>query len=328
MTEALPFSLHPLDPKFVGPKPIEQAPLATIEELQAANKLIIERKRNGHCSYTTVGGTDRAVHIYSTGISHLTEKVPSIVEEIRGLNLPRDTMFAGEMFVDFKGYDDLGKFGGIALSGTENALALQKERRVQLAAFNIIAHKGKSVIHLPYADRLDLLRELFAKRASESIHVVEQLPLTFKAAQEQVLKNRWEGLVVYSKDAGSEFRVDGIKERPPRPDGCWKWKPRSEGDFVVTGWIPSTSKTFMGMVKDFEIAQRDPGTGKLVPWGKVGIGITPAERKKYANNSLYPMVWEVEFERRTPNSRLIGACLKRQRFDKEPKECFSPELTA
>jgi hypothetical protein len=36
------------------------------------------------------------------------------------------------------------------------------------------------------------------------------------------------------------------------------------------------------------------------------------------------MVFEIQFERRTKNRRLILAKIIRQRLDKEPEECFSP----
>jgi ATP-dependent DNA ligase len=322
----VPFSLSPLDGKFVGPKPIEEAPHSTFYELEEKGELIIERKRNGHCSYTTFSGPKKGIEIYSSGINELTAKLPAIVDELRALNVPRNTMIAGELFVDVNGCDDLGTFGSIARSNPDRAVALQEEKRVQLAAFNIIAHKGHSVIHYPYKDRLDMLRELFAKGSSQSVGVVDVLAMKFDEAREQVLRNKWEGLVLYSKDAGSMFSVDGIKERPPRPVGCWKWKPYSEGDFVATGWVPSTSNRFMGQVKDLLISQYDPITNELVHWGKVGVGLSAAQRKEFMDNSLYPMVFEVKFERRTPNNRLISAHILRRRFDKQPSECYSPKV--
>jgi ATP-dependent DNA ligase len=131
-------------------------------------------------------------------------------------------------------------------------------------------------------------------------------------------------LVLYDAHAGSEYRLDGKTELPPRPDGCWKWKDYAEGDFVATGWVPSTSNRFKGLVKDLLIAQYHPVSGDLVPWGKVGVGLTSSERLQYTDNSLYPMVFEVKFETRTKNNRLIAARILRRRFDKLPRECVSP----
>lgn len=323
--EDLTFSLYPLDKNFVGPKPIEEAPLSTFYELEDKGELIIEWKRNGHCSYTTFGGSKNGVNIYSSGINPLTEKLPFTVDALRAFNLPSGTMIAGELFVDVNGYDDLGTFGSIARSHPERAILLQKDRPVQMAIFNIITCRGKSVIEYPYQDRLDMLRELFAKSTSPFVHVVDALDMKFDTAREEVIKKRWEGLVLYSKKAGSMFHVNGAKERPPRPIGCWKWKPYSEGDFVATGWVPSDSSRYKGLVRDLLIAQHDPITHKLVSWGKVGTGLNAAQKKEYTDDSLYPMVFEVKFERRTSNNRLISAHILRRRFDKEPHECYSPE---
>jgi ATP-dependent DNA ligase len=254
----------------------------------------------------------------------MTEKFPSIVEALRSCDIPRDTLIASELFVNINGVDDLGGFGSIARSHKDKAVALQAGTPVQLAAFNILVHKGKSVIEYPYQDRLDMLQELFAKNAVPSVGVVDVLGMNFDTAREQVVANKWEGLVLYSKKAGSLFNTDGKRENVPRPSGCWKWKQYNEGDFVATGWVPSTSKKFSGQVKDLLIAQYDPVTKQLVSWGKVGVGLSTAERKEFTNNSLYPMVFEVKFERRTPNTRLISARILRRRFDKEPIECIAP----
>lgn len=319
----LPFSLYPLDKKFIGPKPLEQAPLQTLRELEATGNLILQRKRCGYCSYTVFGGPD-GVNIYSVGINQLSERLPMLVEQLRAHNLPKGTLIAGEVLVSVNGVDDLGAFGAIAKSNVEKAIAIQRNRPVQLAIFNIIAHKGKSVIQYPYQDRLELLGDLFGKTPTPSVHVIQPLAVGFDIAKKLVAHEKWEGLVAYSKTAVSEFRTDGVKESSPRPDGCWKWKPFVEGDFVAVGWVPSTSKTFMGQVKDLLIAQYHPHTGELVNWGRVGVGLNSEQRKRLANNALYPLVVEVKFECRTRNTRLISARVMRERFDKTPKECITP----
>ena len=322
---SLSFSLSPLDKRFIGPKPIEEAPISTFHQLENEGDLMIQRKRNGHCSFTVVGGGKHGIEIYSSGINSLTKNVPAIVEEIRSIGLPRDTMFAAELFVDVNGYDDLGKFGSIARSNKDRAILLQKDNPVQMAIFNIVTCKGTSVIESPYQDRFDMLGELFAKHTSQHVHVVKPLLMSFDDARKEVLAKKWEGLVLYSKKARSMFKVDENRDHVPRPDGCWKWKPYNEGDFVATGWVPSTSKRWKGLVKDLLISQYDPVTNKLVSWGKVGIGLSGEQRKEYANDTLYPMVFEVKFERRTPNTRLISAHILRRRFEKSPGECYSPK---
>ena len=154
---SMPFSLSPLDVKFIGPKPVEEASVTMFYGLEDNRELIIQRKRNGHCFYTTFSGSKTGIEIHSSGINELTAKLPAIVDDLRACDVSRNIMVAGELFVDVNGYDNLGTFGGIARSNKDRAIALQKDRSVQLAVFNIIVHKGRSVIYYPYKDRLDML---------------------------------------------------------------------------------------------------------------------------------------------------------------------------
>lgn len=323
---SLPFSLHPLDKNFVGPKPIERMREDQIRELEDADRLIIERKRNGHGGLAAVTGLrKRRIELYSRGVHELTQKFPDIVNELRDMNIPRDTLLAGEMVVSENGIDSPGAFNRLAKSSPERAIDLQKSLGpVSLAIFNVMVYKGRSVISLPYADRLDIICELADRRSAVNVRVVQVVTQSLEQAQATVKEREWEGLVLYDLTAPSAYRLDGRTDEPPRPDGCWKWKPYLEGDFVATGWIASESEKYKGLVKDLRIAQYDPATRELVAWGKVGVGLSAADRREFANDALYPMVFEVKFERRTPKKRLINARILRRRTDKAPEECFSP----
>lgn len=321
-----PFQLHPLHRNFVGPKPVDEPHEDTIREWESTGKLIIERKRNGHGGLVAVTGfRHQYIELYSRGIHELTRKFPDIVDELRGMNIPPNTLLAGEMTLSVNGVDDPDAFNRLAKSSPANAIQKQKGRDpVQFALFNVIVHKGKSVIELPYRDRLDIIGNLVARHRVTNVNVVQVVTQSFEQAKATVKEREWEGLVLYDKCAGSAYRLDGRTDEPPRPDGCWRWKPYKESDFVATGWIPSESKKFKGLVKDLLIAQRDPVTKQLVSWGKVGLGLSDAERREFADDSLYPMVFEVKFLRRTSNNRLISASILRPRTDKDPEDCFSP----
>lgn len=325
---APPFSLHPLYKSFVGPKPIDEAPEDHIRELESADKLIIERKRNGHGGLVaTTGFRHQYVELYSRGVHELTRKFPDIVDELRGMSIPPNSLLAGELVLSINGIDDPDAFNGLAKSSPANAIQKQKTLGpVRFALFNVIVHKGKSVIKLPYGDRLDIIRELTARRRVTNVNIVDIVTQSFEQAKATVKEREWEGLVLYDKGAGSKYRLDGRTDDPPRPPGCWRWKPYKEGDFVATGWIPSDSKKFKGLVKDLLIAQRDPITKEFVSCGKVGNGLTPKQKRDFADDALYPMVFEVKFLRRTLNNRLISASVLRHRTDKEPVDCFSPPV--
>lgn len=320
------FSLSPLEPKFVGAKPIEHAPESIFLELEAQNRLIIERKRNGYMGYVAAVGKDRrAVSLYSRGINDLTEHFPVLIEELRAANVPHDTLLGGEILADVGGTDSPEAFTRIVKSKPEKAVLLQRDSSpVRLAVFNVIVHKGKPVADLPYGDRLDLIQNLFAKHDGSRVGLVEVLDTSFESAKAQSLERGWEGLVLYDRHSSSTYNLDGRIDMVPRPFGSWKWKQYNEGDFVATGWVPSTAKSHAGLVKDLRIAQYDRQSGNLVDFGFVGVGLSRAERREFANDSLYPMVFEIKFERRTVKNRLIQAQILRRRFDKEPHECITP----
>jgi ATP-dependent DNA ligase len=295
--------------------------------LQECGELIVERKRNGHSTPVLVTGQKRDdVGIYSRSIQDLTSKFPHHSEGIRALNVAPGTLLQAEnVKTDEVGVERPGLITRFAGSKSERSVLLQEKVGLPtLAFFNVLMYRGESIIHWAYRDRLDLLRDLLAKNQHPALELVEVLEGSLADLQRQSVSQNWEGLVLYDAKAPTELRTDGIHDRPPRPDGCWKWKDYNEGDFVITGWVPSTSAKYKGLVRDFKIAQYDPHTGELVSWGKCGNGLSSAQKVKYANDELYPIVAEVKFESRTPNKRLTMARILRIRDDKSPSECFSP----
>ncbi len=222
-----PFSLSPLDKALVVAKPIEEAPRARSEELEAEGNLVIECKRNGHAALVTVTrGKQSPVGIYSRSIIDLTEKFPSLVDSVRGMNIPHDTLLATEMTVGVNGIDAPGRVTSLTQSLVPRALRLQESERAKpsLTIFNVIVYKGKDVVGLPYRDRLDIVFSICAKQKVEHVSEIGILRTTFEEAKKKSIKEKWEGLVLYDANAGSAYRLDGKSDTPLRPDGCWKWK--------------------------------------------------------------------------------------------------------
>jgi ATP-dependent DNA ligase len=263
-------SLSPLDPPFVGPKPIESVPDRIIEELQARGALGIYRKYNGYCMYATVTGDRRQpVRFFTRGVEEVTSRFPSLTEEIRRLRIPRNTLLIGEMLVEEDGSDAPALFTSIVKSNPERARQLQKEHAVRLSLFNIAIRKGKSVIHLPYRDRIGMINEIVHKYPGrENICAAQRIETGFAEARGISKRLKWEGLVLYDMRAGAAFSLLGNRAKTPRPYGCWKWKEYHEGDFVATGFVPSTAPSHPGAVKDFLLHQYNPKTSELEYWGK------------------------------------------------------------
>lgn len=323
---ALPFSLQPLDLYFVGPKPIEYAPDSVFEEIESRGDLITQRKRNGYNTLVPVTGRSKSqVAFYSSHINNVTPKFPALEDEVRSINIPADTLLVSEMAAEVKGVDSLELYTSIIKSRQAQAIALQKVHPVKLALFNVLVHKGKSVAHLPYGDRLDIIQNLLAKHQGPHVSAVEVLEVPFAQAVSLSRTNKWEGLVLYDRRAGSEYRI-GKRAQAPRPEGCWKRKEYKEGDFVAMSYIPSTAPLHPGAVESIVFGQYDRH-GVLQPWVNCGVGINEKQRRELANSALYPnkMVFELVFERRSKNHKLILAKIKRRRDDKKPYECIEPK---
>jgi len=255
----------------------------------------------------------------------VTDKFPHLVKEIALCSFPPGTLVVGEILIEQDGIDFRDTFGSIASSGIENALRLQKELGLaRFVLFDLVVFGGTLLVDEPYTTRLTALQAALVYHPLEFLSVIEVLDLSFAEAKNRSIKSGWEGLVLYDADAASEIRMDGNFNNTPRPAGSWKWKPIQEDDFVITGWTKSKKGRNKGFVKDFLIAQYHPITGELVDCGKVGTGLTLAARQKYADDALYPMVFEIRFERRTSKNKLDQGCILRQRSDKEPKECILP----
>ena len=313
---------------FVGPKPREEISppdLQQILSLQKKRRLHIQRKRDGYGAYLPIVGD--TVGLYSRQNTSWYGKFEPLEREIRGMRLPDETLLCGEMLVtNKKGHDDPHLFGRFARTNREGSILLQKGYApVQLALFDVLMYGGRDVSGLRYEDRLGIVHDV-ANKACDHIRVAEHVKHSFEDAQELVKKMQWEGLIIRDLDAVTQFRLDGNAAEPPRPDGTWKKKPFQEADFIAVRWIPSTSKTYKGLVRDFILAQYDSRTGELVEWGPVGNGLTAEEKRLYADDSRFPLVVQVQFELRTKNNRLQKASIMRIRDDKLPSECRYPPL--
>lgn len=316
--------------QFVGAKPREEITprdLKRILSLQTRRRLHIQRKRDGYGTYIPISGS--SIGLYSRLNTPWTGKFPNLERELRGMQLPDETILCGEMLVrNKKGDDDPHLFGRFARTNRDGSVLLQKGYDpVHLALFDVLKWGGRDVSALPYEERLHIVKEICAKER-DHISVAEHVDHSFADAQEMVKRMRWEGLILRDLDAGTSFRTDGNSADPPRPDGTWKKKPFQEADFIAVGWIPSTSKSFKGLVRDFILAQYDSHTGELVEWGAVGNGLTVEQKRFYADDSRFPLVVQVQFELRTKNNRLQKASIMRVRDDKLPAECRYPILLA
>src|SRR5262249_32543669 len=145
--------------------------------------------------------------------------------------------------------------------------------------------------------------------------LVPELMCSFEQAKEMVVREGWEGLVLYHKNFVNTFRLDGGE--PKRPDGCYKWKPIQEGDFIAKYWIPN--KKDPNRLKEIALFQINKKTGKEFPCYK--LGSFKAKMREELRNKKYPFVVEVKYEMRFASGKIRNARFVRLRPDKKPSEC-------
>ena len=79
-----------------------------------------------------------------------------------------------------------------------------------------------------------------------------------------------------------------------------------------------------GEVKKLTLLQRDPKTGKEFECGHLG-SFTREMRKRLADDSIYPLVVQAEFEARYEKSgKIRNARFMRLRTDKKLQDCVAP----
>lgn len=331
-----PFTLEPLDKLFVPPKPKNSAEEGQLESLEREGVLILTRKRDGHYLTAVLG---KEVRLYTRGlVKDVTANFPHIVAELSRIRYrKRSEVLCGEVYFERHGKDDREFIASLTSRSAEEAIRLQRERgRASFMVFNVLVHAGENVAaQWTNAQRLQLIESKF--QGLTCVRPVEVLKCSLAEAMASAVREGWEGLVTYHALKKSGFRLDGNEDSPVRPDGCWKKKPSYEDDFVVTGWkLGTKGKRHSHRVGKLFIAQYGPG-GELIPCGEVGIGLNDDMRNRLANDSLYPFVAEVRFERRfAPRAvkkrevqcALCFPCFVRVRTDKAPTACRLPENLA
>jgi ATP-dependent DNA ligase len=319
------FSLDPLDPCFIAPKPKNSVPESTVLKLQDEGRLVQTRKRDGYFTHAVF--TKRGTRLYTRGHADVTDRYPSIAGEISELGLPVNTVLSGELLVDQGGFDNFSLLSEVTKSDLETSLGLQNAYPMRYMIFNVPVLRGRDITNVINRRRFDYIQELFLKRETKFTHLQPLIELTgeFQINKELVRKQRWEGMVVYDTLAGTRFELHGKLATPPRPVGAWKWKPLKEDDFIAYDFVLATKGKNEGRVKDFKLAQVNRQTGAPVDCGKLSLGLSFDQRLQFTDKSLYPLVLEVAFESRFyPQGTLKNGRIRRIRDDKSPEECLFP----
>ncbi len=305
---------------FVLGKPITQENYKeeVVTALEDAGQLIITRKRDGWKMFAAFDAKG-VVRLYTDGMNEIDDRLVHLKKELATLRLKK-ALLVGEALIDTDDSDDFAKIGAIMHSGLDKALAAQKTHGlIRFMVFNIIFMDSKPV-DAEYHDILEMIRELLDTKRIVHSFPVPVLPFSLAEAQSVVCKKGWEGLVLYdAKNFRISFRTDG--KNPQRPKGCYKWKPIFEDDFIVRAPVmrPDSNE-----VKELDIFQRDPRTGKEFRCGSLG-SVTREMRRRLANRKIYPLVVQAAFDARFEKTgKIRNGRFMRLRTDKRVEDCVAP----
>lgn len=126
----------------------------------------------------------------------------------------------------------------------EKAIERQQEwGYIDVQLFDIICYKGNFINHWPYKERRGLLEIIYNEYFKNNPHfnIVEQVNGTPEEKQErlnEIIDSGGEGMV--AKNINSNYRLSTEKCMSPLKNAWIKVKREFNGDFIVTGFEPST----------------------------------------------------------------------------------------
>lgn len=270
----LPSSLDVEKPKF---KEVKTNQIPSILS-KLTDKDIVQTKIDGALSLVNIP-KNKIIEILSHRISKITGRPVVQTERFFGqrpiINVPEsltNSVLLGEMYGVRKGKAiPIQELGGILNSVIAKSLAYQKDKDIQLKTmlFDIVKEHGKDVSHLPYAQRLELLRKYMKYLPKDKFHLPETVRGPEKAME------------LYRKIKAHKhpLTVEGLIIRKAENDEPIKAKLFKEHNVYIRDIFPGEGK-YKGKAAGGFWYSLTPH-GPIV--GKVGTGLSDIMRK---------MLWE------------------------------------
>lgn len=298
----MPNSFSPAKP--IVSKPCENAkdpkkankPNKAVKELIKEGRFWAQRKANGNrCYYIK---SEKSSYFVSRKMKDVTKNFPGLKDEFDQLNLPPNTIL--DMEVTLGGGYDMDQY--LALSAMspntkperaekiyEEWLNEHPEEKLQAIVFDVIFFDGIPVVHQPYKERYDLVSQkvscfldfrLDPKNTHEILPnrkgsiVIPHLFTDFQCGHDLMIKNKWEGLVIWDNEVAGTYTLNG---KPKRLKGCYKWKLEKFADCFITDVYSQDGND--ELVGGLVLAQYDED-GREICCGRVGTGLTKETRKE------------------------------------------------
>ena len=190
-----------------------------VQQLPEGKDWLYEVKFDGYRCLT--GRDSTGVTLWSRRGNRFTDQFPTVAEACE--HLPSDTLLDGELVA-------LDKDGRVSFNVLQHHRS--QAQTILFYAFDVIIHRGRSLIHVPLEDRRELLTDITAdlKTRTPLIGLSDTLDTTPAELIPLVKEFGFEGIVAKRKDSCYEIG---------KRSGAWlKYKVNKAQEFVIGGYTP------------------------------------------------------------------------------------------
>jgi len=228
------------------------------------------------------------IWLFTRRLEDVTKQFPDLVELVRKCLKPRNCIVEGEVLgINPKtGYPLPFQTLSQRIHRKYDINKMTKEIPIQMNLFDVVFLEGEMLFDKPLKERRKILEKI-VRVIPEKFQLAEQLITDdVKEAEkfyQKSLKDRQEGVMVKVLDSPYIFGR--------HVDGWMKIKPTMETlDLVIVGatWGEGARAKW---ITSYELACRDPDTGKFLRCGMMSTGLT-AEEYKTMTETLKPLIEE------------------------------------
>jgi len=288
-------------------KPLADYNPELVENLIRQNRIVAEKKYNGHRLHILVNNQQEVKLYQRTSKALLNNFLPAIEQELSSMQLPPNTLLDGEVYIPANGTESLEQLQQVIACGKpEKNKALPF--RPKVALFDCLLWGSQNLSLEPYRDRFRFCPE------GDQLHPAEVLPV--KSLEQGLALSREsgiEGLVLWDLQAPHKLNTLGNTKR----GRAYKLKPEQEEDFIAFGFKEGRGQG-LGKVGTLTIGKFIGG--QPVVFGEVGSGLTEHEKQALTNASRYPFVVEIRHFGLDEQGRVTLPSIKKLHLDKSIHE--------
>ena len=308
--QAQNLTLQELPKKWALQKPLAEYNVEMVDRLIAAGRIVASKKYNGHRVHVLINQDGEPLLYNRTNKDILNEYVPSLIDNIRQSNLPKNSLLDGEIYIPNNGKKESLDALQEVISCGSTALGAQRDKITppNIAIFDTLIYNGENLILKPYKIRHAI------PIPQARLHMAEIIKISSRQQGLQASNDAgWEGLVLWDLNGPHKLNLNGNTKRGP----SYKLKPEFDEDFLAVGFKEGTGYG-KGKVGTLLIGKYI--SGAFVEFGEVGSGLSELEKIEYTNPAKYPFVVAVKHFGLDNKGRVTLASIQKVHKDKRVDE--------